>query len=102
MRIGGGPRARVRWWPQITNAAASLCAGAAPAGRAAARIGAYRTTSPTSTPSAAAASRPIRTPADSWYDYQHRYTAGLSEHVIPAPLPTEVYRQVQETAVAAH
>ncbi len=44
----------------------------------------------------------VRTPAGSWYDYQHRYTAGLSRHVIPAPLPGEVYRAVQETAVAAH
>lgn len=44
----------------------------------------------------------IRTPAESWYDYQHRYTPGLSEHVIPAPLPEPVYRLVQETAVAAH
>jgi D-alanine-D-alanine ligase len=44
----------------------------------------------------------IRTPADSWYDYQHRYTPGLSEHIIPAPLPADVYVRVQETAVAAH
>ncbi|MDR0345082.1 MAG: D-alanine--D-alanine ligase [Nocardiopsaceae bacterium] len=44
----------------------------------------------------------IRTPAETWYDYQHRYTAGLSEHVIPAPLPESVYRLVQETAVSAH
>jgi D-alanine-D-alanine ligase len=44
----------------------------------------------------------IRTPPGTWYDYEHRYTAGLSEHVIPAPLPGAVYRQVQETAVAAH
>jgi D-alanine-D-alanine ligase len=44
----------------------------------------------------------IRTPAGAWYDYQHRYTAGLSEHVIPAPLPAAVYQRVQETAVAAH
>lgn len=44
----------------------------------------------------------IRTPAGSWYDYEHRYTPGLSEHVIPAPLPDDVYARVQETAVAAH
>jgi len=44
----------------------------------------------------------IRTPAGSRYDYLHRYTPGLSEHVIPAPLPGEVYRGVQQTAVAAH
>ena len=44
----------------------------------------------------------IRTPPGTWYDYEHRYTPGLSEHVIPAPLPEEVYRRVQDTAVAAH
>ena len=26
----------------------------------------------------------IRTPGDSWYDFEHRYAVGLSEHVIPA------------------
>jgi D-alanine-D-alanine ligase len=44
----------------------------------------------------------IRTPGDSWYDYEHRYTVGLSEHVIPAPLPAPVYARVQEIAVTAH
>lgn len=44
----------------------------------------------------------IRTPADSWYDYEHRYTPGLSEHIIPAPLADDVYARVQQTAVAAH
>jgi D-alanine-D-alanine ligase len=44
----------------------------------------------------------IRTPGESWYDFEHRYTAGLSEHVIPAPLPPEVYAAVQDFAVGAH
>ena len=44
----------------------------------------------------------IRTPPDSWYDYQHRYTPGLSEHVIPAQLPQKQYCRTQELAVAAH
>jgi D-alanine-D-alanine ligase len=44
----------------------------------------------------------IRTPGDSWYDFEHRYGVGLSEHVIPAPLPHDVYARVQELAVAAH
>ncbi|MGH3318842.1 MAG: D-alanine--D-alanine ligase family protein [Streptosporangiaceae bacterium] len=44
----------------------------------------------------------IRTPPNTWYDYEHRYTPGLYEHVIPAPLSDDVYRRVQETAVAAH
>jgi D-alanine-D-alanine ligase len=44
----------------------------------------------------------IRTPGDSWYDYKHRYAKGLSEHVIPAPLPPDVYASVQDMAVKAH
>src|SRR3954452_11092198 len=44
----------------------------------------------------------IRTPGDSWYDFEHRYTVGLSEHVIPAPLPEDVYAAVQDMAVRAH
>src|SRR3954449_4378306 len=44
----------------------------------------------------------IRTPGDSWYDFEHRYGVGLSEHVIPAPLPPDVYARVQELAVEAH
>jgi D-alanine-D-alanine ligase len=44
----------------------------------------------------------IRTPGDSWYDFEHRYTVGLSEHVIPAPLPPDVYSAVQDLAVRAH
>lgn len=43
----------------------------------------------------------IRTPAGSWYDYEHRYTPGLSEHIIPAPLPKEQYARTQEVAKAA-
>ena len=44
----------------------------------------------------------IRTPAGSWYDYEHRYTAGLSEHVIPAPLPQVQYNEVCRIAAEAH
>jgi D-alanine-D-alanine ligase len=44
----------------------------------------------------------IRTPGDSWYDFEHRYKVGLSEHVIPAPLPPDVYAEVQDLAVRAH
>src|SRR4051812_46196634 len=44
----------------------------------------------------------IRTPGDSWYDFEHRYAVGLSEHVTPAPLPPDVYARVQELAVEAH
>jgi D-alanine-D-alanine ligase len=44
----------------------------------------------------------VRTPPGSWYDYQHRYTPGLSEHVIPAPLPQDAYAEVQRMAVEVH
>lgn len=44
----------------------------------------------------------IRTPPQSWYDYQHRYTPGWSEHVIPAPLPEATYARTQEVACLAH
>src|SRR4051812_35677206 len=44
----------------------------------------------------------IRTPGDSWYDFEHRYGVGLSEHVIPAPLAHDVYARVQELAAQAH
>ncbi|MBD3647724.1 MAG: D-alanine--D-alanine ligase, partial [Pseudomonadales bacterium] len=44
----------------------------------------------------------ITTPEDSWYDYQHRYTQGLSEHIMPAALPEAQTRRLQEIAIAAH
>ncbi len=44
----------------------------------------------------------VRTPGDSWYDYEHRYTDGLSEHLIPAPLPEEQYRRVEQISRDAH
>lgn len=44
----------------------------------------------------------IKTPQGTWYDFKHRYTAGLSEHILPAPLPAEQYQRVQEVALLAH
>ena len=44
----------------------------------------------------------VTTPQGSWYDYEHRYTKGLSEHIIPAPLKDALYKRVQEFAVKAH
>jgi len=43
----------------------------------------------------------IRTPLGSWYDYEHRYTPGLSEHVIPALLPEAQYARTQEISKLA-
>jgi len=40
-------------------------------------------------------------PPGSWYDYEHRYTPGLSDHVMPAPLPEDQYRRTQEISVMA-
>ena len=39
---------------------------------------------------------------DSWYDFEHRYTEGLSEHVMPADLPTDQAMRLKEIAIAAH
>jgi D-alanine-D-alanine ligase len=44
----------------------------------------------------------VRTPSGSWYDFEHRYTQGLSEHIIPAPLPAAQYDRTQELARQAH
>lgn len=44
----------------------------------------------------------IQTPSDTWYDYHHRYTPQMSEHIIPASLPTHQYTRVQEIAKHAH
>lgn len=40
-------------------------------------------------------------PPGSWYDYEHRYTPGLSDHIMPAPLPEDQYRRTQEVSVMA-
>lgn len=44
----------------------------------------------------------VRTPLGSWYDFEHRYTPGLSEHIIPASLPSGQYDRTQELAKQAH
>lgn len=44
----------------------------------------------------------ITTPENSWYDYEHRYTRGLSDHIMPAPLSPEQTRRLQDIAIAAH
>ncbi len=37
-----------------------------------------------------------------WYDFEHRYAPGASEHLIPAPISAQAYVQVQAIALAAH
>jgi len=44
----------------------------------------------------------VCTPAGAWYDFEHRYTPSLSEHLVPAPLPAAQYVRVQELAKRAH
>ena len=44
----------------------------------------------------------VRLPANQWYDYEHRYTPGLSEHVIPAELSGTQTQQCQAIAEKAH
>lgn len=44
----------------------------------------------------------IRTPAGTWYDFQHRYTAGESEHIVPARVPAEVAARLEAIAIEAH
>jgi D-alanine-D-alanine ligase len=44
----------------------------------------------------------ITTPAGTWYDYEHRYTPGLSDHIVPAAIPEAQSERVRELAVAAH
>ena len=44
----------------------------------------------------------VQTPPGTWYDYEHRYTEGLSEHLIPAPIPYAQYRRCEEISRRAH
>lgn len=44
----------------------------------------------------------ITTPAGTWYDYEHRYTPGASEHLVPAPLDEPTTERLQRIAVRAH
>jgi D-alanine-D-alanine ligase len=44
----------------------------------------------------------VRLPANAWYDYEHRYTPGLSEHVIPAELNGTQTERCQAIAERAH
>lgn len=40
-------------------------------------------------------------PKTAFYDYDAKYTPGMSEHVFPAPLPPDVTRRTLEVALAA-
>ncbi|GAB4558233.1 MAG: D-alanine--D-alanine ligase [Geothermobacteraceae bacterium] len=38
-------------------------------------------------------------PKSGFYDYHAKYTAGQTRYIVPAPLPAEVYRRLQEVSV---
>ena len=44
----------------------------------------------------------IVTPEGTWYDFEHRYTAGYSDHVMPADLPDQRSNELQQIAITAH
>ncbi|MEC8143550.1 MAG: D-alanine--D-alanine ligase [Pseudomonadota bacterium] len=44
----------------------------------------------------------IHTPVGAWYDYEHRYTAGQSEHVLPASISEDLGHRLQAIAASAH
>ena len=44
----------------------------------------------------------IRTPENQWYDFEHRYTPGHSEHIMPAQVSRELTNQLQQIALTAH
>jgi len=41
-------------------------------------------------------------PHEGFYDYTAKYTAGKTDHLVPAPLPQDVYADVMRTALLAH
>jgi D-alanine-D-alanine ligase len=41
-------------------------------------------------------------PATKFYDYEAKYSVGGSEHILPAPIPAEVYAETQRLTLAAH
>ena len=41
-------------------------------------------------------------PRTKFYDYEAKYTEGITEHLIPAPIPAEVYELAREWALKAH
>jgi len=44
----------------------------------------------------------IVTPVGTWYDYSHRYTAGQSEHQLPAAVTPATAAELQRIALTAH
>ena len=41
-------------------------------------------------------------PKSGFYSYEAKYTDGITEHLIPAPVPSDVYEQAKQWALMAH
>lgn len=41
-------------------------------------------------------------PKKEFYDYEAKYTPGMAEHILPAPLPPDLYRKVLKAGEDAH
>ena len=41
-------------------------------------------------------------PRVGFYDYEAKYAPGASNHILPAPVPYDIYRRVQQYSLAAH
>ena len=41
-------------------------------------------------------------PKHNVYDYECKYTSGMSEYIVPAEIPADTAKQIQEQALAAH
>jgi len=44
----------------------------------------------------------IETPPNEWYDYAHRYTVGMSNHIIPANISDDQRQRAEDIARQAH
>lgn len=40
-------------------------------------------------------------PKDGFYDYERKYTPGMSEYIVPANIPEDVFKSIQEQALIA-
>lgn len=41
-------------------------------------------------------------PRRSFYDFRAKYTSGMTEYLVPAPLPQKIAKRLQQTALLAH
>lgn len=41
-------------------------------------------------------------PSDGFYDYRAKYSAGFADHLLPAPVPDDVFQLAMESAATAH